>query len=326
MFSNTQNKIGCLKATGFLLFVAVLVSPQPGQAASVKESVRQGNRLYRQGQFEDSLKMFQEALRKEPESDIVNFNTGTALYKQKHYDEAVDHFQKAILSNDTVLRERAYYNLGNSFYRSGIAKEKTDINTAIARLQESLKHLASALALDKNDQDAQYNYDFVSKELERLRKEQQKQQQQSQQDQNGPKDQEQQQQQDPQSGQGRSDSAGGEKEQQQSGAQQSGQQDNSSQSKSGESQEQTQQEKESSAEESEKQAASGEKSEGERGQAGEQGQQQGSTQSASVAQGQELTKIEAERLLQNYQQTEEPQGLLHVFQEKHETGAVIKDW
>lgn len=311
------------------MFIAVLVFPRPGQAASAREAVRQGNRLYEQGKFADSLKMYEEALDKAPESDIVNFNAGTALYKQQQYDEAIDHFQKTILSDDASLRERAYYNLGNSFYKSGIEKEKTDIHAAITALRESLRHLAGALALDKKDKDAQYNYDFVNKELERLREEQQ---QQSQQNQDGQKDQEQQQE----------------------------QQKGSSPSESSEAQEQKQENKEqspaesSSTDEPREQASLGEKSQEER---------QGSATSGSTASGQELilrrrpspalqggdqgaaqynnpeqapgfspgsveglTKSEAERLLQNYQQTEEPQGLLHVFEEKHETGAVIKDW
>ncbi len=315
MFSHTQNKISRLKSAGFLLFIAALVFPRPGQAASVRESVRQGNHLYGQGKFSDSLKRYQDALKKEPESDIVNFNAGTAFYKQKQYDEAIDHFQKAILSDDISLRGRAYYNLGDSFYKSGIGKEKVDINAAITAVQESLKHLSSALALDKKDQDAQYNYDFVNKELERLREEQQKQQQQPQQNQGGPENQEQQQ--NPQSGPGQPENKDEPKEQQQSDAKQSGQQADSSQSKSSEEQEQKQESKEQSSDESAEQAASAEKS---------QGEQRHSTRSGAVAQGQELTKSEAERLLQNYQQTEEPQGLLHVFEEKHATGAVIKDW
>ena len=291
MFSHTQNKISRLISAWFFLFIASLVFPRSGQAASVKESVRHGNRLYGQGQFADSLKKYEQALEKAPESDIVNFNAGTAFYKQKQYDEAIGHFQKAILSDDVSLRARAYYNLGDSFYKSGIGKERVDINAAITALRESLKHLASALALDKKDQDAQYNYDFVNKELERLREEQQKQQQQPQQNQDEQKDQEQQQ--DPQPGQGQPENKGEPKEQPQPGAQPSDQQESSSPSESGEAREQKPREEEHPG--------------------------------GSVS-GQELTKSEAERLLQNYQQTEEPQGLLHVFKEKHETGAVIKDW
>jgi len=286
-----QNTIRCLKIAGILLFIAAFGFLRPVQAASARESVRQGNRLYGQGEFADSLKKYEEALEKAPESDIVNFNAGTAFYKQKQYDEAIAHFQKTILSDDASLRERAYYNLGNSFYRSGIGKEKTDINAAVASLQGSLRHLASALALDKEDQDAQYNYDFVNKELERLRKEQQKQQRQSQQNQDRQKDEGQQQ--DSPSGEERPGTKDGQIEQPRSDVQRSDQEENSPQSGSGEAQEQKPQEKE---------------------------------QPAGSVSGQELTQSEAQRLLQNYQQTEEPQGLLHVFEEKHETGTVIKDW
>src|SRR3990167_1764482 len=232
MFSHTQNKISRLISAWFFLFIASLVFPRSGQAASVNESVRQGNRLYGQGQFADSLKKYEQALEKAPESDIVNFNAGTAFYKQKQYDEAIGHFQKAILSDDVSLRARAYYNLGDSFYKSGIGKEKTDINAAITALRESLKHLASALALDKKDQDAQYNYDFVNKELERLREEQQKQQQQQNQD--GQKDQEQPQ--DSPSGEEQPGTKDGQAEQPRSDAQRSDQEETSPQSGSGEAQ------------------------------------------------------------------------------------------
>lgn len=273
----------------------------------MKESVHQGNRLYRQGQFTESLKMYEDALNKEPESDIANFNAGTALYKEKHYDEAIGHFQKAILSDDASLRERAYYNLGNSFYKSGIGREKSDIAAAVTSLRESLRHLASALALDKKDQDAQYNYDFVNKELERLREEQQ----QPRQNQDGQKDQEQPQ--DSPSGEEQPGAKDGQAEQPRSDAQRSDQEENSPQSGSGEAQEQKSQEKEQPA-----------------GSVSGQELTHSAPQSGALRVNPEqvegLTKSEAERLLQNYQQTEEPQGLLHVFKEKHETGAVIKDW
>lgn len=307
MSSRTQNKISRLKSAGFFLFIAALVFPHPGQAASVKESVRQGNRLYGQGKFVDSLKRYQDALNKEPESDIVNFNAGTALYKQRQYEEAIDHFQKAILSDDASLRERAYYNLGNSFYKSGIGREKSDIAAAVTSLRESLRHLASALALDKKDQDAQYNYDFVNKELERLREEQQ----QPRQNQDGQKDQEQPQ--DSPSGEEQPGAKDGQAEQPRSDAQRSDQEENSPQSGSGEAQEQKSQETEQPA-----------------GSVSGQELTHSAPQSGALRVNPEqvegLTKSEAERLLQNYQQTEEPQGLLHVFKEKHETGAVIKDW
>ena len=312
MAAVTKNKIGLLKAAIFSAVIAAVTFPSEGEAVSSREAVREGNHLYGEGKFPDSLRLYEEVLKKDPGSDIAHFNAGAALYKQKRYDEAADHFQRSLLSDDAAARERAHYNLGNSFYKAGIGKEKADIAAAIASLEESLKHFAGALALDKQDKDAQYNYDFVNKELERLRKEQQKQQQQSQQNQDGQEDQGRQQ--DQQHGQEQSDNNREEQQKQSAAQQETGKQENSSQSQS------------SSIDESSRQGASGAKPEGENQASSAQGQQQRAATSGTIAQGQELTKSEAERLLQNYQQSEEPRGLLHVFEQKHETGAVIKDW
>lgn len=316
MFPDTKNKIGFVRSASAFLLIAALVFPREGEAASKAAVVRRGNGLYAQGKFADSLRMYEEALKKDPESEIIRFNAGTALYKQKLYDQAAGHFQNAILSDDARLREKAHYNLGVSLYQSGAAQEQSNIPSAVKSWEESLKHFERALAIDKKDDDAQYNYDFVKKELERLRREQKKQQQQSQQKQQGQEgsedqprgqqgNQQQQQQPSSQGGEDPSQSKGSRPPQQDHGDQPSQQQPSPEQSpqeqssggKSGESQPQP--------------AAQG------------QDQQQAGT---AASESRELTKSEAERLLHNYQQTEEPRGLLHVFQEKHHSAPVIKDW
>ncbi len=320
MVTIPKDKTCFLEGAVFFALIAGLTFPPAGEAVSSREAVRQGNHLYAEGKFSDSLRMYEKVLEKDPGLDIAHFNAGTALYKQKRYDDAVDHFQKSLLSDDAVTQERAHYNLGNAFYKAGIGKEKADIAAAIASLEESLKHFGGALALDKRDKDAQYNYDYVTKELERLRKEQQKQQQ------SGQKGQ-----QDKKEGQNQQPSRKEQSADQQ--AQGQSKTEDRSQSQPAGAQPQKQQDQgqnsaqQSSADESpDKQPLTGNSAgETQKTESQKQQQQEGAA-STGAAQGQELTKSEAERLLQNYQQTEEPQGLLHVFQQKHETGAVIKDW
>jgi Ca-activated chloride channel homolog len=254
-------------------------------AASPATSVRDGNRLYSQGNFEDAGRRYEEALKNNPESAIVNFNAGTAFYKQKHYPQAVRHLQKALLGDDPRLKEKAYYNLGNTLYQSGIGHETKDTGAAVQALQESLGHFESALRLDKTDKDAQYNYEFVKKELERLKQEQKKQQ-----------------------------SSQGQKEKQDQE-----QRKETPEDKQPAAPEPSEEKKESGAQQP---MAAGDHQES--GQPAE--EHEGQAASATVGNSRDLTKEEAERILQSYQQAEEPRGLLKVFQDKGESRPVLKDW
>ena len=246
-------------------------------AVPASKSVRDGNRLYQQGNFEDAARRYEEALGKTPESVIVNFNAGTALYKQKRFAQAARYLQKALLSDDPRLKEKAHYNLGNTLYQSGVGNETKDIGAAIQALQESLAHFESALHLDKTDKDAQYNHEFVKKELERLK---QKQKQQP---------------------------SPGEKKNQ---ASQQGQEHPS----------------ESQAKETQGSRGQPSPAAGGQQQSGQPGEDQKKQAVSAVDNSKDLTKEEAERILQSYQQAEEPRGLLKVFQNKGESRPVLKDW
>lgn len=317
------------------IVLVLLLWAWPAQAATVGQSVNKGNHFYKTGEFTESLRMYEEGLKKDPESDILNFNAGTALYKEGRYDDAVAHLQKAILSDEKSLQQRAHYNLGNALYKSGAAKEKKDIATAVKSLEESLQHYLSALALDKADTDAQYNYDFVKKELERLIKEQQKQQQQSDRESPDKKDKQNQQSQQ-QSGQNQNAQQGQGQQQQQS--QDQNQQQGQQEQESSEAQEQQSDSQKNSLE---KQEQDGQKESHDESSQEEQSKENSSAGASegtdspgenktdaptSAVQGRELTEDEARRLLQHYQQTEEPKGLFPVFKQRQGTGPVIKDW
>jgi Ca-activated chloride channel homolog len=82
-------------------------------------------------------------------------------------------FENATSSTDRALQQRALYNLGNADFRLGQSQPKQ----AQQLWQRALKSYESALAIDPNDADAKFNYEFVKKKLEELKKQQQQQQQ-----------------------------------------------------------------------------------------------------------------------------------------------------
>src|SRR6185503_2099568 len=74
--------------------------------------VNAGNRLYERGKYESAIGLYEQDLKKDPESDVVNFNLGTARYKKGDYPQAIAHLQKSLLTDDEKLKEKAHYNLG----------------------------------------------------------------------------------------------------------------------------------------------------------------------------------------------------------------------
>ena len=289
----------------------ILIFSPLAHADSPRKAVREGNLLYKRGEYDQSAQKYQEALEKDPESDIINFDMGTALHKQSRHQEAFDHLQKALLSDDDTLKEKAHYNLGNTLYHWGIAKENENIEGAISSLQNALKQYEDALAIKKDDDDALHNHEFVKKELERLlKKQEQSHQDQQNQKQEGKKDSSPQdnQRNDQQTPPQKKDPTGQPENQQvQSGSQQDDQNEEASQQK-----------------EREDQSAESQGSPKENH--GDERKDQDSSVKPESLDPQTLTESEAQKLLENYQQTEEPKGLLNVFQGHTDTAPVLKDW
>lgn len=162
---------------GILLLIIFVPNADCWAAGRPKYNVKKGNLLYNKGEFDAALERYEDALAVTPDSPIVNYNTGAALYKTEEYQTAIEHFAKALLSEDKGLEQKAAYNAGNAEYKHGISLEDSDLPSAINLLKQSLRHYERAMVLDAEDEDARHNYEFVKKELERLRKKQEQQQQ-----------------------------------------------------------------------------------------------------------------------------------------------------
>ena len=83
----------------------MLVAGAAAEAASPRKSVKEGNLYYQQEDYAASRDKYEEALEKDPESDIVNFNLGTALYKEKDYHIQIQVNQRLNLGMVVVLME-----------------------------------------------------------------------------------------------------------------------------------------------------------------------------------------------------------------------------
>lgn len=158
-----MNKIGLMITSFFLLFLPSSVS-----AASPAKEIREGNRLYEQEKYDDAIAKYHSAQTELPDSDIINFNMGTAMYKKGDFQNAVDAFTRALVTEDKELEARANYNIANSKYRLGNLMINTDLTGAVHYYREALDYYKRAIELDQDDTEAKYNHELVEKRLKVL--------------------------------------------------------------------------------------------------------------------------------------------------------------
>jgi Ca-activated chloride channel family protein len=169
-----KNKILIGSFLTFLLPVVVC-----GQAE--RKYIRQGNKEYKEGAYDESEILYRKALEKKEESYSGEFNLGDALYKQEKYTDAARNFGKlAENQNDPIKLGQLYHNLGNSMLKAN-------------QLEASIEAYKEALRNNPADDETRHNLAYAQQMLQ-----QQQQQQQNQDQQNQDQQQQDQQQQDQQ--------------------------------------------------------------------------------------------------------------------------------
>jgi Ca-activated chloride channel family protein len=131
----------------------------------------EGNRLYKEGKYEEALKNYQKAMTEAPEKPELYFNIGDALFKQSQFPEAVKLYERSAGGGKADLQSNVFYNIGNAKYRIGRKGSDTD------SLKEAVACYERSLEINPNDMDAKYNLEFARRELKKLEEQQKKEQQ-----------------------------------------------------------------------------------------------------------------------------------------------------
>lgn len=146
----------------FMSFVSVLM----GFAQDDRQLIREGNKLYRSGQYAQAETKYRKALEKNAGNVRASYNLGCALMKQGKTEEADKQFSLVASSSqaDKEFRSKNYYNKGVMY------QSKKDYEKAIDAYK-------NALRLNPSDEHARKNLAFCKRQLQ---KQQQQQQQQNQ--------------------------------------------------------------------------------------------------------------------------------------------------
>lgn len=127
--------------------------------------LERGNRLYREGRYEEAVEAYLEALADGEASPVLHYNLGTALLRLGRYDEAERHLRQALASVDPDTRERTHYNLGNRFLQAGRASADPEARARL--LDAAVEAYKRALRIHPGDVDAKWNLEMALRERER---------------------------------------------------------------------------------------------------------------------------------------------------------------
>jgi Ca-activated chloride channel family protein len=160
----------------FVVLLIIIFSYSETYADEVYTKNQKANTLYKQGKFDEALKLYDDALLLSPSDPKLKMNKGSSLYKLKQYDKAEEQYNSSLASDDKKLKADIHYNMGNILFRQGEQLQSSGNASAKEKYQEALKHYIQALDLKPSDKDTKWNLQLAHNRIKQV-EQQQKQQQ-----------------------------------------------------------------------------------------------------------------------------------------------------
>jgi Ca-activated chloride channel homolog len=154
-----------------LLLLSLALCPTRPAVASVASA----EDAYKRGDFAAAAKEYAAAAQRDPKKSALQFNAGTAAYRAGEFQQAAQAFQASISHGVSADPERlaeqedAYYNLGNTLYRSGEKTVDSARQQTLDTWAQAVKAYDTALELRPNDADSKFNRDFVKRKIDELK-------------------------------------------------------------------------------------------------------------------------------------------------------------
>jgi Ca-activated chloride channel homolog len=145
-----KKSINIIWLTPLFLALPALVNAQDENAA-----IREGNKLYKERQFEKALPAYQKAIEQNPQNATARLNLANARYRTGNLPDAEESFNELIeKTTDKNYKVKGYFNKGVT-----LTKQK--------KLQESIEAYKNAIKLDPTDEDTRFNLQKALTELKK---------------------------------------------------------------------------------------------------------------------------------------------------------------
>jgi Ca-activated chloride channel family protein len=178
------------KKLKLVLLILLITMTRPAFAESAKGIVDEGNKLYQQGQYQEAISQYENAMTKSPQAAEPRFNKANSYYRLDDLQQAIDLYKAvAAESKDMQLVEKAKYNLGDCYFRQGMKQKDADLQKAIENMQTAIGWWRQTLDIDPANENAAKNIEVARLTIKDIidqinKQEQQQEQQQQQQKQN----------------------------------------------------------------------------------------------------------------------------------------------
>jgi Ca-activated chloride channel family protein len=138
--------------------IVLLLTCFSGRAQSAlqgKKHLEEGNKAYKNGEFEQAKDLWQKAGENLYRPAPLNYNKGNAQYRTENFEEAMNSYKIAIeQSSDKLEKAKQYHNLGNTYLKS----EKT---------KEAVEAYKQALRNNPYDDETRYNLAYAQNKLKK---------------------------------------------------------------------------------------------------------------------------------------------------------------
>ncbi len=139
-------------------WLTILVSMMLATAVFAQKEntdIANGNKLYREKQYDKAIEAYNKALQLNPDNAIARYNLAAARFRTGKFEEAQKAYESVGKdSKEEALKQKSTYNEGVSLTRQ-------------KKLAESIEAYKQALRMNPTDEDTRFN---LQKALEELRK------------------------------------------------------------------------------------------------------------------------------------------------------------
>lgn len=136
-----------------ILIILLAITAFDMQAQDERKFIREGNDHFTEENYLESEIEYRKALDKTGDSFEAQFNLGDALFKQEKYNDALEQFQiLAGTEQNPDNLAKVYHNIGNSYF-------------AMEKFPESIEAYKNALRNNPDDNESRYNLIAVQKML-----------------------------------------------------------------------------------------------------------------------------------------------------------------
>ncbi len=148
----------------------LLLAGQVSLAISPRDTVSSGNQLYRQGEFEKAVELYDKAIAADDKLAEPVYNKAAALYRLGDFADAAKLYNEAAIksvSSENVLNSR--YNLGNCYFQQANQAVQKEPQLAVKNLKQAIGYWRKVLDADATNEKAAVNVQIAKALVQQLK-------------------------------------------------------------------------------------------------------------------------------------------------------------